>query len=129
MLDRLGKARSSSLLNDVVSHAQLAIVLDACGIADLLGLGRTALTQVVTQGSARRNASSILAPRNLDLSDLAKAVSLLRKDVALIADIYALDGPTLRGVCSAPRLQSPRRTASAQGQLKLSQCSFAWERQ
>jgi 3-hydroxyisobutyrate dehydrogenase len=87
----LGDAQVAKLINNGLFTANLKIVLDAFEIGSQLGVDPDTLRSVLTAGSARsfgvEQSARIFAPNRPP-----HAVSLLRKDLALLADLAAESG-------------------------------------
>lgn len=90
----LGSAQVAKLLNNFVFVAQVALALDTYAFADALQVDRTALAQVLTNGSGGSRAAGILSMSGFDLSGLRQAATLLDKDVRLTRAIAEAQGAT-----------------------------------
>lgn len=93
-LGPLGTGQTAKLVNNLVFTAQVALALDAYSFGDELGLDRAAMAQVLERGSGASRAAAIVAGGAFDLSGLAGAASLLRKDVGLLVDLARKQGIT-----------------------------------
>jgi 3-hydroxyisobutyrate dehydrogenase len=87
-LGDIGAGQTAKLVNNLVFTAQIALVLEASGLADELGLDRVAMAQVFERGSGASRAASLLSAPGFDIGGLGRVAGpLLRKDVGLIADV------------------------------------------
>jgi len=87
-LGPLGSGQMAKLMNNFLFTAQVGVALDTFSFADELGVDRSALAQVLANGSGGSRAATILAFTDFDLSGIRQvAASLLRKDVGLMLDV------------------------------------------
>jgi 3-hydroxyisobutyrate dehydrogenase-like beta-hydroxyacid dehydrogenase len=83
-----GSGQLAKLLNNLVFTAQIAVALDTVAFAEALGVDRSALAEVLANGSGGTRVMSILAAGGFDLTGLRQVgASLLRKDVDLTLEV------------------------------------------
>ena len=87
-------AQLAKLLNNLLFTAQITLALDTFAFADQLGVDRTALAQVLTNGSGGSRVVEILAGSGFNLGGLRHAVSLLEKDLGITRDVARARGLT-----------------------------------
>jgi 3-hydroxyisobutyrate dehydrogenase-like beta-hydroxyacid dehydrogenase len=86
-LGPLGSGQTAKLLNNIVFTAQITLALDTYALADVLGMDRTAVAQVLAGGSGGSRAAAILAASGFDTTGLRSAASLLDKDLGIMLDV------------------------------------------
>ena len=95
-LGPLGSGQMAKLLNNFVFTAQITMALETYGFADLLGIERAALAEVLASGSGGSRAAVILAGSGFDTSGLQQhALPLLRKDRGIMLDVAEARGAPL----------------------------------
>lgn len=95
----LGSGQLAKLLNNLVFTAQITLALDTFAFAEQLGVDRSALSKVLTDGSGGSRAVGILNATGFNLAGLRDAISLLQKDIALTREVARA-----RGVIEPPTI-------------------------
>ncbi len=91
-LGPLGSGQMAKVLNNFVFTAQVTVALETFGFADQLGMDRSAVAQVLANGSGGSRAAAILAGSGFDLAGLRGAARLLTKDVGIARDLADAGG-------------------------------------
>lgn len=87
----VGAGQAAKLVNNLVFAAGLGAVQRASVLAQALGVGERDMLEVLASGSAAGFASALVRQAG-GLANLAAAEPLLRKDLALIAEVTATRG-------------------------------------
>lgn len=99
-LGPLGSGQMAKLLNNTVFTAQITLALETFGLADELGMDRSAIAEVLAHGSGGSKAAAILAASGFNLSGLRQTgANLLEKDFRIMLDVA-----TARGAAPPERL-------------------------
>jgi 3-hydroxyisobutyrate dehydrogenase-like beta-hydroxyacid dehydrogenase len=91
-LGPLGSGQMAKLVNNLVFTAQITLALETFTFADQLGVDRSALAQVLANGSGGSRAVAILAASGVNLSGLSQSEGLLRKDVDHMREVARAKG-------------------------------------
>jgi 3-hydroxyisobutyrate dehydrogenase len=91
-LGPLGSGQTAKLINNLVFTAQLTLALETFTFADQLGVDRSALAQVLANGSGGSRAVAILAASGVNISGLRQSEGLLRKDVNHMLEVARAKG-------------------------------------
>jgi 3-hydroxyisobutyrate dehydrogenase len=91
-LGPVGSGQLAKLVNNLVFTAQLTVALDTFEFADRVGVDRAALAQVLGAGSGGSRAADIVAMTAFDISGIAAAAPVLRKDVTAVLDVASTLG-------------------------------------
>jgi 3-hydroxyisobutyrate dehydrogenase len=86
-LGPLGSGQMAKLVNNLVFTALVTLGLETFAFADELGMDRSALAQVLANGSGGSQAAAILARSGFDTSGLRGAVKTLDKDVRIALEV------------------------------------------
>jgi 3-hydroxyisobutyrate dehydrogenase len=86
-LGPLGSGQMAKLVNNLVFTALVTLGLETFAFADLLGIDRGALAQVLASGSGGSRAAAILAGSGFNTSGMRQAVGNLQKDVGIVLDV------------------------------------------
>jgi len=91
-LGEIGSGQTAKVLNNLVFTAQLAVAADTFALADGVGVERTALANVLAHGSGGSRVVAILANSGFDLTGIAQAAPLLRKDIDIVLQVAETEG-------------------------------------
>jgi 3-hydroxyisobutyrate dehydrogenase len=86
-LGPLGSGQMAKLVNNLVFTAQVTLSLETFVFAEELGMDRSAMAEVLAQGSGGSRASAILAGSGFDTSGMRQAVANLQKDIRIVIDV------------------------------------------
>ena len=94
-LGSLGSGQMAKLLNNLLFTAQITVATETFDFAARLGIDRTAMAEVLANGSGGSRAAGIVAGSAFDLSGLRQvATTLLAKDVGIMLDVAQRTGAT-----------------------------------